>query len=40
MRLERFDEAQRVLVEDEKSGVSSDKLDAHTHRIQSMSQYP
>ena len=33
MRLERFDEAQRVLVEGEKSGVSSDKLDALNQRL-------
>ena len=28
IRLERFDEANRVLVEGEKAGVSSDQLDA------------
>ena len=33
MRLERFDEAQRVLVEGEKSNVSSEKLDALNQRF-------
>jgi predicted O-linked N-acetylglucosamine transferase (SPINDLY family) len=32
--VEHFDEAQRVLVEGEKSGVSSDKLDAPSQRLQ------
>ena len=34
MKLERFDEAKRALVEGEKSGVSSDKLDALNQRLQ------
>jgi len=32
--VERFDEAKRVLVEGEKSGVSSEKLDALNQRLQ------
>jgi tetratricopeptide (TPR) repeat protein len=34
MRLDRFDEAQRVLIEGEKSGVSSEKLDALDQRLE------
>ena len=33
IKLERFDEAKRVLVESEKSGVSSEKLDALNQRL-------
>jgi hypothetical protein len=34
IKVERFDEAKRVLVEGEKSGVSSEKLDALNQRLQ------
>ena len=34
IKVERFDEAKRVLAESEKSGVSSDKLDALRQRLQ------